>query len=384
MSACFLRDRGLLLDVAQLQGIEIDTARKVAVVGPGVIARGLSERLREVGLAFPTAHCGMVPLGGFLLGGGLGLNGNAWGGLSVFNIKAAEVVTADGNVRMASPTENPDLYWALRGGGPGLFAVVTKFHLQLYDLPKTIAGTTLSFRFADLEDVAHALTEIGPRTDQDVELAGYTGRAEDQLRTKLTPEDSGLAVHLHANAFAGSLREAQRKTRALLEHPIAARAIERSLYQVSTIEELYFEEELGFSQRRWICDNVFTNRVQDVMKVLRRRMPEAPAPDSQAVLVYKALRNMPEAACSTMGDFYASFYALWDEPSEDTRVREHIESLYREIAPLGVGSNINEMNQEGRRADIPKCYSPEAWKRLADLRAQWDPQRVFHDFYGLS
>ena len=77
-SASFLRNGGMLIDVSRLHSVEIDAAKAEVSAGPGVIARELSAQLARFGLAFPTAHCGMVPIGGFLLGGGLGLNGNAW------------------------------------------------------------------------------------------------------------------------------------------------------------------------------------------------------------------------------------------------------------------------------------------------------------------
>jgi hypothetical protein len=169
-----------------------------------------------------------------------------------------------------------------------------------------------------------------------------------------------------------------------LKHPIAARAIATHAGENKTFERLYFEEELGFSQRRWTGDNIYTNRLVDVAKILQRRMPQCPATDAQAVFLYKGNPKLPDAACSTMGEFYAAFYSIWDNPTEDRRNHQYLVDLYRELVPLGVGSNINEMNQEGRREGIAQCYSPVAWKRLADLRTTWDPQRVFHDFYGLS
>lgn len=383
-SACFLRDNGLLLDVGQLGGIEVDPARKVASIGPGVIARELCERLRPHGLAFPTAHAGMVPMGGFLLGGGLGFNGNEWGTFSTFNIRAAEIVTADGQVRVASDTENPDLFWALRGGGPGLFGVVTKFELQLFDRPHAIVGNTLSFGFSNVESVFEALTQIAPQTPRNVEILSYVGAADPDLLSALRPEDHGLAVHLHANAYVSSAANAKRSTRPLLEHPIASRAAARSIAEEYTIEDLYFAEELTFSQRRWTGDNIFTNRVREVAAVLKARMPARPARDAQAVLLYKGSPKLPDAACSMVGDFYSSFYSLWDDPSEDRRVLDYMVDLYKDMKPFGVGSNINEMNQEGRPEDIPSCFSPEAWQRLRSLRRQWDPQGVFHDFFGAS
>lgn len=383
-SACFLRDNGLLLDVGQLGGIEVDPARKVASIGPGVIARELCERLRLHGLTFPTAHCGMVPMGGFLLGGGLGFNGNEWGTFSAFNIRSAEVVTADGQVRVASATENPGLFWALRGGGPGLFGVVTRFELQVFDRPAAIIGNTLSFGFSKVDSVFDALAQIAPDTPRNVEILSYVGAADPGLAAGLRPEDHGLAVHLHANAYVDAPAEAKRAVRPLLEHPIAGQAVARSLDQRYTIEELFFAEELTFGQRRWTGDNIFTNQVREVATVLKARMPARPTRDAQAVLLYKGSPTLPDAACSTVGDFYSSFYNLWDDPSEDRRVLDYMVELYKEMKPFGVGSNINEMNQEGRPEDIHQCFSPEAWQRLRALRTQWDPQGVFHDFFGAS
>lgn len=383
-SACFLRDGGMLIDVSRLSGIEIDPQARQFSAGPGAIAREVNALLRRFGLAFPTAHCGMVPLGGFLLGGGLGLNGNAWGLMSTFNILAAEVVTADGRIRQASPAENPDLFWSLRGGGPGLYGVVTKLFLKTYELPRAIVHNTITFAFRDLRDVIAALTEIGPRMDSDVEILGYVGPAAPELTAHCGDADCRRAVSLDANAYTGSTADSARKIKPLMEHPIIRRAIAQELGSTTTIEALYFDEELGFSQRRWVADNVFTNRAEDVAAILHERMPSCPSPDAQAVFLYKGNPTLPDAACSTMGDFYASYYVIWDNPTEDPVMLGYLRDLYKEIAPLGNGSNINEMDQEGRPGQVKSCYSRQAWEKLQSLRLKWDPGGVFQNFYGTT
>ena len=384
MAASFLRDRGMLIDVSRLSSLEIDANAREIVAGPAVIARELNAQLAPHGLAFSTAHCGMVPVGGFLLGGGLGLNGNAWGGMGSFNILSAEIVTATGEILTAGPEEHPDLYWAIRGGGPGLFGVVTKLRLKAYPLPAAIVGNTWTFRFRDIEDVVSALAEAAPRIDRDVELLAYVGPAGADLSANCQEDGCRLVIALDANAYTSSVEVAERKLRPLMTHSIMQRCIAKQLGQKSTIEQLYFNEELGFGQRRWVCDNVFTNRARDVASVLKARMLSCPAPEAQAVLLFKGRDPWPDAACSMRGDFYAAYYMMWDEPTQDPVMMGYLRDLYREIAPLGVGSNINEMDQEGRPADIKNCYTPEAWSRLAMLRSQWDPQGLFHDFYGRS
>lgn len=383
-SACFLRDGGMLIDVSRLNGIEIDPQASQFSAGPGAIAREVNARLRQFVRAFPTAHCGMVPLGGFLLGGGLGLNGNAWGLMSTFNILGAQVVTADGRIRHASATENPDLFWSLRGGGPGLYGVVTRLFLKTYELPRAIVHNTITFGFQDLPDVIGALAEIGPRIDSDVELLGYVGPAPAELTAHCANAECRRAVSVDANAYTTSAAASTRKIRALTEHPIMKRAITKEFGSTTTLEALYFDEELGFSQRRWVADNVFTNRARDVAAILRERMPSCPSADAQAVFLYKGNPKLPAAACSTMGDFYASYYVIWDNPTEDPVMLGYLRDLYKEIVPLGTGSNINEMDQEGRPDQINTCYSPEAWQRLKSLREKWDPHGVFQNFYGIT
>ena len=193
-----------------------------------------------------------------------------------------------------------------------------------------------------------------------------------------------LAVSLDANAYTDSIATARRKVHPLLDHSIAKRAIAKELDRTTTIEALYFGEELGFSQRRWVADNVLTNRPREVADALRRKIPECPATDSEAVFLYKGSPGYPDAACSVTGDFYAAYYVIWDNPTEDRVMLDYLRDLYKEIVPLGVGSNINEMDQEGRPEGIASCYTSAAWQKLKELRGHWDPTGVFHDFYGTT
>jgi hypothetical protein len=93
----FLQNGSLLIDVSRLQALEVDLSAGQVIVQPGVFGRTLNATLARRGLAFPTAHCGDVPLGGYLIGGGQGWNGNEWGGMSALNVSALDIVTADGS-----------------------------------------------------------------------------------------------------------------------------------------------------------------------------------------------------------------------------------------------------------------------------------------------
>lgn len=385
MSACFLRDNGILLDVSRLDGISVDPARREVSVGPGVLGRALNERLRPHGLAFPTAHCGMVPLSGFLLGGGIGWNSNAWGAMGAFNIKAVDMVTADGRRRRVDAQQHPDLLWAVRGGGPGLFGVVTRFHLQCHALPRAIHALEFVFKVSDLPTVAAAVSEMGQRVDLDVELLTVLERVRPEHAEKVrSPDDGGQAVFLFVMVFADDTAALRRKLQPVLAHPVLSLAVARSDPAPETFETLYQGNEIPFPQKRWQADNIYTNRPVDAARLIQSWLPRCPSDGNAIVLQHKGNPKLPDAACSTTGEFYFSYYMVWDRAEQDQAQNAYHLAFFKEARALASGSYINEFNQEGRPQDIPDCYTPAAWRRLAELRARWDPTGVFHDFFGRS
>jgi FAD/FMN-containing dehydrogenase len=138
--ASFMRDTGLLIDVSQLTRSSFNRDDRSAVVQPALWGSHLIERAAPYGLAFPVAHCAQVGLGGYLVGGGLGLNHDAWGTMACFNIRGADVVTARGELISIDAKHNADLYWALRGAGPGFPGIVTKLQLALRARPLVLAS----------------------------------------------------------------------------------------------------------------------------------------------------------------------------------------------------------------------------------------------------
>lgn len=383
MAACFLRNSGMLIDVGHLDGIEVDPVTKIAKVGPAVFARGLSEKLLEYGLAFPAAHCGTVPIGGYLLGGGVGLNANAWThGLSVFGVKGVDIVTADGKVRHASENENSDLFWAARGGGPGLFGVVTRFHLQCFDAPNVIWGATYTLPYSELHAMNDVMVQVVPKLDRDVEvlasIAAIPGKSLD-----LPPEER-FAIYLDVNAFVQSEAEGRRKIAPITEHPLASRAIDAIVDRAGSYDRYYSDNEAGFPQTHWMGDSIWVDDPTEAVALLEKYIPQCPAPRGTPIVLYTGAQEQPDAAASRYGKYYIAYYFEWDDPADEAPSRAFSRDLFKKLKSIGRGSYINEMDQEGRPEDIPDCYSPEAWQRLAQLRQKWDPKGVFHGFYGQS
>ena len=133
-----LVDDGLVIDLSGMRGVRVDAGNRVAYVQGGALWRDLDAATHPHGLATTGGVISSTGVGGLTLGGGLG-----WlmrqQGLACDNVLAVEIVTADGQVRRASASENPDLFWAVRGGG-GNFGVVTSFEFRLHPMRTLYAG----------------------------------------------------------------------------------------------------------------------------------------------------------------------------------------------------------------------------------------------------
>src|SRR3984885_12105576 len=129
-------DGGVMIDLTSMSGVAVDPAAGRAEAGGGALLADLDAAAQEHGLAVPAGLISHTGIGGLTLGGGMGWLSREFG-LSIDNLAAAEVATADGRLRRASAEENPDLFWAIRGGG-GNFGVVSSFEFQLHEIDPVV------------------------------------------------------------------------------------------------------------------------------------------------------------------------------------------------------------------------------------------------------
>ena len=382
-SGCYLRDGGVLLDVSRLQTIEIDARKRIAKVEAGVLGRLLNARLAEVGLAFPTAHCGMVPISGFLLGGGIGWNSTAWGGISVFNIVALDVVTIDGQRLHISEEANPDLFWAARGGGPGLFFTVTRFYLQCHPLPDAITTDTYIFHYSELLAVVELMDDLGPEFDPNLEVSTVVVPTPPDLVAKCKGSECDRVVVLSAIAFADTLEKAKTMLSSIANHGATKRALQSILNRPKTMEVLYQGEEEFFPQRRTRADNIYTNRAHEAAQVLSKHMLSSPSTGNTPVILWRGDLSFPDAAYSSTGRFYFAAYAQWDAAGDDIANQIWLKNLYDEVQPFASGYYINAFDRETRSAMTSACFAAPNWTQLKQLRQKYDPDGVFHDFLNV-
>jgi FAD/FMN-containing dehydrogenase len=144
-------DGGLLIDLSQIDEITVDPGASMVRVGGGALLKDVTEATHQHGLTVPVGVVGTTGIGGLTLGGGVGHLSRAYG-LTIDNLVAATVVLADGSVVQTDAEREPDLFWAIRGGG-GNFGVVTQFTFRCHPLTNVLAGPVLY----DLDDTADLL-----------------------------------------------------------------------------------------------------------------------------------------------------------------------------------------------------------------------------------
>ena len=150
-------DGGLEIDLAPMRSVHIDPGAKAARVEPGTLIGQFDREAQAFGLATTAGTASDTGVAGLTLGGGFGRIGPKFG-LTIDNLTAAEVVTADGRLLRTSAQENPDLFWGLRGGG-GNFGVVTSFEYRLHEVGPTLYGGEIDFPFAGARQLMRSFVD---------------------------------------------------------------------------------------------------------------------------------------------------------------------------------------------------------------------------------
>jgi len=164
-----IRDCGILLDLSQLRSVEVDPESHTAWIQPGIRSEELLNHTLRHKLVFPAAHTGIVGLGGYLLGGGIGWNMPELG-VACRSILAAEIITAEGKKISVSANKNQELHWAIRGVGTGFFGAVVRYKIQLYPAHKLLALNKYVIPIEKMNDAIDAFIEIDKSMSNRLEI----------------------------------------------------------------------------------------------------------------------------------------------------------------------------------------------------------------------
>ncbi len=378
-SGACIADDAVMIDLGALCDISVDPAAKRAVCGGGTRWAQLDAATQEHGLATPGGFISHTGVAGLTLGGGLGwLSRRA--GLSCDNLQSVELVTAAGSVVRASEEENPELFWAVRGGG-GNFGVVTSFEFQLHDVGPIVP---LALSFWDLESGPAAFRAA---RDQIPSVPGDVAAFMAVLNAPpapFVPEQYqgvlGYAVLLvgygsaeeHAGAVA-ALRAAAPPTFAF-DTPIPHMQLQQM-----------FDESAPWGIRGYEKAVYLDELTDAVIDVIARHVPNKQSPMSFMPMFVLGGRYADRSDDDTaFGGSRRTRYALniaavAPTPELLDADRTWVREFWADLVPhaSGVGSYVNFM-AEFEEDRIRASYGAEKYDRLSRIKREYDPDNVFH------
>ncbi|GAA4670348.1 FAD-binding oxidoreductase [Phytohabitans rumicis] len=366
-------DGGLMIDLTPMGGVRIDPARRRARVQGGALLGALDQASQVYGLATTAGNVSHTGVGGLTLGGGMGWLARQHG-LACDNVVSYTMVTAEGDVVTASRTENPDLFWGLRGGG-GNFGIVTEFEFQLHHTGTRTLVAEFDFRAEDAVPVIEGwrdLNAVAPRR------ATFTADVA-----------SGPAGPIATVGFVwvGDTAEGRRLLPAMrgLGRPVASRVTTPSYLELqqrndSTGGHAYRRYSKGHYLRRFPAAAIEAFLLRGGTDLSASR--HLPAVGLQAY--GGAIADVPEAdaAFSHRGTIFEyGAGSRWTDPAEDDARMAAARAAGAALEPYATGVYVNSLTAdelaEGQRG-VRRAYPAAKLARLTALKTAYDPANVFH------
>jgi FAD/FMN-containing dehydrogenase len=361
---------GIVLDLTRMNALDIDPGTRTAWAGSGMTAAEYTRQAGTHGLATGFGDTGSVGLGGITLGGGVGFLVRKFG-LTIDDLLAADVVTADGTLRHVDAETEPDLFWAIRGGG-GNFGVATRFRFRLHEVGTVMGG--MLFLPATPETIAGFIAEAEAAPEELSTIANVMPAPPIPF---LPEEHHGrpviMALMVHAgDAEAG--RRAVEPFRALAE-PLA------DMLRPLPYPEMYMPEEEGYhpvaAARNMFVDRVdggVANTILDHLEASSATMKVA-----QLRVLGGAMARVPADATSfahRSSRIMVNLAALYERPQDAAMHEAWVEGFAAAIRQSDGGVYVNFLTDEGPER-IRAAYPGPTWDRLAAIKARYDPSNLF-------
>ena len=368
-------DDGVVIDLSPMRAVSVDPGNRTARAQGGATWGDFNDATHEHGLATTGGIISTTGVAGLTLGGGIGYLDRGYG-LSCDNLISAQVVTADGRVVTASSEENPDLLWALRGGG-GNFGVATELEFRVHPVD-TIYGGPMFFELDDARTLLQTYREYIAEAPE--QLGGFPAFQIAPPLPFIPEERHGEPFALFVACWAGPMDEAEKalapirdvgKTVAEMVGPMPYPALN------SAFDALY---PPGL-QHYWKA-NFVTELSDDAIEAHLAHGPQAPAVNS-TMHIYPingaCHRVAPDATAFAYRDanFAPVIVGVWPDPADNERGTKWVRDYYDATAPLSEsGGYVNFM--AGDDQDRVRDNYKGNYDRLVEVKRAWDPHNLFH------
>jgi FAD/FMN-containing dehydrogenase len=368
-------DGGLLIDLSLMKSVRVDPAARTARVEPGATLADFDKEAQAFALATPLGINSTTGVAGLALGGGFGWTTRKFG-LTVDNLISADVVTADGKLVRASERENPDLFWALRGGG-GNFGIVTSFEFRLHPLgPEVLSGLIVH----PLDQASKLLPEFRRIANEAPdELTIWAVMRKAPPLPFLPAEWHGKEVLIFAACYAGGMKEGEKATRAL-------RALGKPIADVISPHpftgwQAAFDPLLTPGARNYWKSHDFADLPDAAMKVMIDSVRKLPSPECEVFIAHVggAMARVPANATAWPNrdaHFIMNAHSRWRQKEDDAACIAWARQLSEAAAPFASGSVYVNFMPEDENDRVEKAYGAN-FRRLAEIKRRYDPVNLF-------
>ncbi len=365
-------DDGIVVDVTEMKGLEIDVEQRTAWVETGLTAGEYTEAVGAHGLATGFGDAGTVGIGGITLAGGVGFLARKHG-LTIDSLLAAEVVTADGEIRQVDAENDPDLFWAIRGGG-GNFGVATRFKFRLHEVGTILGGMLILPATPSV--IASFVAEVEAAPD---ELSAIANVMTAPPMPFLPPEVHGSPIVMALLAYAGPPEEGERVIAPLraLETPLA------DMVRPMPYPELYAMEPEDpdyhpiYTARTLLVDGIDERAAETIVNHLE----SAPATMNvvQLRVVGGAVARVPADATAfahRSSGLMVNVAAIGDSLDGKPANQEWVTKVSADLTQADTGAYVGFLSDEGPDG-VRAAYPGATWDRLTEVKAKYDPDNIF-------
>jgi FAD/FMN-containing dehydrogenase len=363
-------DGGIVLDLSDMRDLQIDVEGRTAWVEAGLTAGEYTTAAGAHGFATGFGDTGSVGIGGLTLGGGVGYLVRKYG-LTIDDLLAAEIVTADGQLLYLDADTNPDLFWAIRGGG-GNFGVVTRFQFRLHTVDSVFGGMLFLPATADTIASFMDLAEAAPE-----ELSAIANVMPAPPMPFLPAEYHGKLIIMAMLVYAGDVGEGERiiKPFRALATPIA------DMVKPMQYPEIYPPEQGDYhpiaASRTMFIDHIDHSVAETILSYLQA---------STGMMAVTQLRALGGAMARVPVDATAFAHrksrimvnvaALYERPEEKAIHEAWVTNFAAALQQSDSGAYVNFLGEDGE-ARIRAAYPGRTWDRLCKIKARYDPNNLF-------
>ena len=368
-------DGGLMISFERMKEVHVDAGSRTVRVQPGATLGDLDAATQVHALAVPAGINSTTGVAGLTLGGGFGWLSRKYG-MTIDSLLSARVVTAGGEVVVASESENPDLFWGIRGGG-GNFGVVTSFEFRAHPIGPEVLSGLVVHPFADAGPVMRAYRDYLAGVPDEVTVWVVLRKAPP---LPFLPEEvHGTEVLVLAACYAGDMAAGEAALAPL-------RAIGNPIADVIGPHPFVgwqqaFDPLLTPGARNYWKTHDFAELSDELIDTLLGFVETLPDPQSEVFIgqLGGAQASVPDDATAYQGRssaFVMNVHGRWSDASADEKCIGWCRDLWRATERFATGEAYVNFMTEEEGARVQDAYG-SSYGRLVEIKSRWDPQNLF-------